>query len=161
MEDGATEAESILHPMQENYGKEDDEVKEDGDDRGAGRIDHILSNLVTKREVDEDKEEEELKRDERAGGILDHIISTLVSPKAGGVDKDKDPSFFQFRNGGGNESEDHEKGRQEDTVKVDGDNEETEGGGSIIDNIVSQFPTSLPGIFLLPLTSVFKTLITL
>jgi hypothetical protein len=170
MEDGVPEAESLLHPKEEDDDEKDNH-QESGEERPSGSfINHIFSNLVSRGEAEHREEEgKEEENEEKGGGLLDNIIPNLISPLS---KKEEQNEAFQVRDGEGT-SEDQVKKKQKVTTVVDEANErvkaEEEGGGGIIDHIVSHFPTSLPGIhvlftspefdgsFVLPFPSVFSS----
>ncbi|KAB2035486.1 hypothetical protein ES319_D04G155200v1 [Gossypium barbadense] len=157
MDDVVPEADSLLHPINP---KGDDEAgaKQHGEEKeranGSGFINHLISNLVTAgSDADEEsqaKEAEketmsagaEAKNEEKGGGFFDQIISNLVSPlspKAGSISAQGKAEAFG------------ESGLRPEAEKGGGGGggvmnkeEQTEDGGGIIDNIVSQLPTSLP-----------------
>ncbi|KAG6769612.1 hypothetical protein POTOM_025262 [Populus tomentosa] len=145
MEDGVPEAESLLHPK-EGDDDEKDNHQESGEERSSGSfINHIFSNLVSRGEGEHREEEgEEEESEEKRGGLLDSIIPNLISPLS---KKEEQNEAFQVRDGEGT-SEDQVKKKQKVTTGVDEANErakaEEEGGGGIIDHIVSRLPTSLP-----------------
>ncbi|MBA0814853.1 hypothetical protein Gohar_020653 [Gossypium harknessii] len=157
MDDVVPEADSLLHPINP---KGDDEAgaKQHGEEKeranGSGFINHLISNFVTAgSDADEEnqaKEAEketmsagaEAKNEEKGGGFFDQIISNLVSPlspKAGSISAQGKAEAFG------------ESGLRPEAEKGGGGGgggmnkeEQTEDGGGIIDNIVSQLPTSLP-----------------
>ncbi|KAL3585794.1 hypothetical protein D5086_012661 [Populus alba] len=146
MEDGVPEAESLLHPKEGDDDDEKDNHQESGEERPSGSfINHIFSNLVSRGEAEHREEEgKEEENEEKGGGLLDSIIPNLISPLS---KKEEQNEAFQVRDGEGT-SEDQVKKKQKVTTGVDEANErakaEEEGGGGIIDHIVSHFPTSLP-----------------
>ncbi|MBA0572358.1 hypothetical protein Golob_002703 [Gossypium lobatum] len=157
MDDVVPEADSLLRPINP---KGDDEAgaKQHGEEKeranGSGFINHLISNFVTAgSDADEEnqaKEAEketmsasaEAKNEEKGGGFFDQIISNLVSPlspKAGSISAQGKAEAFG------------ESGLRPEAEKGGGGGgggmkkeEQTEDGGGIIDNIVSQLPTSLP-----------------
>ncbi|MFQ6668734.1 hypothetical protein Gotur_034283 [Gossypium turneri] len=157
MDDVVPEADGLLHPINP---KGDDEAgaKQHGEEKeranGSGFINHLISNFVTAgSDADEEnqaKEAEketmsagaEAKNEEKGGGFFDQIISNLVSPlspKAGSISAQGKAEAFG------------ESGLRPEAEKGGGGGgggmnkeEQTEDGGGIIDNIVSQLPTSLP-----------------
>ncbi|MBA0601462.1 hypothetical protein Gorai_004637 [Gossypium raimondii] len=157
MDDVVPEADSLLHPINP---KGDDEAgaKQRGEEKeranGSGFINHLISNFVTAgSDADEESQATEAeketmsagaeaKNDEKGGGFFDQIISNLVSPlspKAGSISAQGKAEAFgesglrpEAETGGGGGG------------GVMNKEEQTEDGGGIIDNIVSQLPTSLP-----------------
>ncbi|XWS43883.1 hypothetical protein CRYUN_Cryun16bG0142700 [Craigia yunnanensis] len=159
MEDFVPEAESLLHPanlrgdeaIEERQNPE--AAKQEGEERASGFINHLISNLVTGEDADEDKQDKQagketipegkkMKRREEevgggagsGGGLINNIVSNL---------------FHHSESEGREISEEKKK---EETVKVSEENEaekteEGGGGGGIINNIVSHLPTSLPVSF--------------
>ncbi|KAK9290212.1 hypothetical protein L1049_008378 [Liquidambar formosana] len=173
MEDSVTEDERLVLPMnpsssrgakeEKHEEKRYEEAKRGGaEERGSGIISSFISNLVSGGGAHEDKVDKdhngedrgkasEGKDEEKGGGLIDQLISNLVSPlspKPGDVTERK-VEVFDGENRGRSEVEGGEK---EDSggekAKGDKANEqaktEDEGGGGIIDNIISHLPTSLP-----------------
>ncbi|KAJ4823514.1 hypothetical protein Tsubulata_017891 [Turnera subulata] len=166
MEDGAIEAETLLHPMEEEHkesggdDKKESKVErgevDDDQSRSSGLISHILSNLVSPKGQAEEVEEKEgihpveEKREEKGGGLLGHLISNLASPRSpragGAINGEQKVDVFSSPRSGKTNDGDAEKGKEkeEESVNVGEEKGKEEGGGGIIGTIVSNFPTSLP-----------------
>ncbi|KAK6231172.1 hypothetical protein QUC31_011526 [Theobroma cacao] len=138
MEDVVAEAESLLHPINLSGDEVIEErqnpeaAKQEGGDRAGGFINHLISNLVTGGDADEEKQDEQADKEtipeDKGGGILDHMISNLVtpsSPQAGNITQGK-VEAFDVR------SENESGFRSEEEVGGGG-----RGGGGLINNIVS------------------------
>ncbi|KAA8517730.1 hypothetical protein F0562_015211 [Nyssa sinensis] len=132
MEDGVTENESLVFPMNNtSSGRGDEEERDQGQDRdeeskgGGGEQEGINEGQAEDLEVkDEGKSNFGSKEDLGGGGIVSHLISNI----------------FPHGEGGGGEKEDNEEVvERKEQVK----REEEGGGGGVIDNIVSRFPTPL------------------
>lgn len=153
MDDVMPEADGLLHPVNpkgdyEAGAEQHGEGKERG--TGSGFINHLISNLVTAgsdagEENQAEKETTSAGAEEKGGGFFDQIISNLVSPlspKTGSISGQGKAEAFG------------ESGLRPEAEKGGGGGmnkeEQTEDGGGIIDNTVSQLPTSLPGYILLP-----------
>ena len=102
------------------------------------------------------------KGEEKIGGVITNFISNLVSPrspKSGVFASQKGEGCCDGdlgRSGGGgvvnnlitnlfHSSEDHGRQTEEESLEKKKKKEEESGKGGIIDNIVSHFPTSIPG----------------
>ncbi|KAG2690964.1 hypothetical protein I3843_09G210400 [Carya illinoinensis] len=170
MEDGLLGAESLEHSMnltpkggskEVDDRKEEDDKKENeakgGEERPSGFINHLLSNLVSGGEgqeekagekVDEEKRgivsEEGVDHEDKGGGFISHLISNLVSshsPKAG-KDREQKVEAFEGDNGGSKAEED--AGSDSNGVGLrKGKSKEKSGGGGIIENLVSHLPAPL------------------
>lgn len=169
MEGAVPEAESLLHRQEEGIEQKEEYSKrketeaegEDNEKRKGGLLDHIIHNLVSplspkagdvnqrKDEVFGSKEigartenegsgsEEEMGNgNSGGGGLIQHVISNFFHPSEQA------------------QATENEKKSEEVMVKIVEENQEVKkedeggGGGSIIGNIVSYLPTSLPGIYL-------------
>ncbi|XWS67283.1 hypothetical protein CRYUN_Cryun05aG0274400 [Craigia yunnanensis] len=138
MEDVVPEAESLLHPINLS-GDEVEErrnpeaAKQEGEERANGFINHVISNLVTGGDADEEKQTKQAEKEtmpeggkdeEKGGGLLYHIISNLVtpsSPKRGNITQGKVEAF--------DGTSENESGFRSA--------EEVGGGGGLINNIIS------------------------
>ncbi|KAG6697730.1 hypothetical protein I3842_09G216200 [Carya illinoinensis] len=141
MEDGLLGAESLEHSMNLTPKGGSKEVD---DQRPSGFINHLLSNLVSGGEgqeekagekVDEEKRgivsEEGVDHEDKGGGFISHLISNLVSshsPKAG-KDREQKVEAFEGDNGALKQRKMQSK--------------EKSGGGGIIENLVSHLPAPL------------------
>ncbi|XP_041023835.1 uncharacterized protein LOC121264631 [Juglans microcarpa x Juglans regia] len=161
-------AESLEHSMNltpKGGSKEVDDREEEaekkengakgGEERTSGFINHLLSNLVSGGEGQEEKtgekddeekrgivSEEGVDHDDKGGGFISHLISNLVSshsPKAG---KDSKQKVEEGDNRGSKAEED--AGSDSKGVRVQkGKSKEESGGGGIIEKIVSHLPAPL------------------
>ena len=177
MEDSVIETESLVHPMnlspkggskvREDHEEEDDDKKDHKakgvEERQAGFINNLLSNLVPGGEAEEEKEHDEDRRgsfgedksEDKGVGLISRYISNLVSPrspKAGKFTGQRVDDFEVENVGSSKVDEDVGGGRNGGQLKQ-GKIEEEEGGGGhggggIIDNLVSHLPASLKGKFL-------------
>lgn len=179
MEDSLLENENLVHPMnlspkgaskvgedhEVDVDKKDHEA-EGGEERQAGFISHLLSNIVSGGEAEEAKEHDEDGRgifgddkyEGKGGGLISHYISNLVSPlvspkaeKSTG----KSVEVPEVENGSSKIEEDVDGGGGGNGGRLKQRKiEEKDGGGgghgvgAIIDNLVSHLPASLPGKFL-------------
>ncbi|XWS59998.1 hypothetical protein CRYUN_Cryun08bG0170300 [Craigia yunnanensis] len=132
--------ESLLHPINLSGDEAIEErqnpeaANQEGEERASGFINHLISNLVTERDADEDKQaaKETIpkggKNEENGGGLLDHIISNLVtplSPKTGNTTQGKVEAFdVRSENESGFRSEEEVGGG-------------SGSGGGLINNILS------------------------
>lgn len=120
--------------------REEEKRKKDEEERPSGFINHLLFNLVSGGEAEEekvDKEDDEKSKDEdKGGGLISHLISNLVSPRS---QKPGKVEPFEVENGGS---------KAEENVGVDGNGGrlkqgKTEGessGGGVIKNLISHLP---------------------
>ncbi|XVE76612.1 hypothetical protein DITRI_Ditri12bG0187200 [Diplodiscus trichospermus] len=110
------------------------------EDKGGGLLDHIISNLVSPSKTEKVEAFDGTSENESGfrsaeevgdgGGLISNIVSSLFHHSEGEVRESTDES------------------KKEEMVKVGEENKaektEEDGGGGIIDNIVSHLPTSLP-----------------
>lgn len=173
MEDGLLGAERLGHAenptpkggYKEAEDRDEDDVRKEDESRGGERpkgfINHLLSNLVSGGEaqeerVDKDQHDEEKRgivsesdgpdhHEDKGGGLISNLISNLVSPrspKAGKVTERK-VEAFEDENGGSKAEEDEGSdgngGLKQEKAEEEG------GGGGIIENLVSYLPAPLQG----------------
>lgn len=164
MEDAVPEAESLLHRQEEcSKRKETDAEGKDDEERKGGLLDHIIHNLVSPlspRAGDVNQKKDEVfgskdfgARSENEGSGSEEEVGN-VNSGGGGLIKNVIPNFFRPSEQAQvteNEKKDEEVmvKRVEENEEVKKDDEGGGGGGSIIGNIVSHLPTSLPGIYIL------------
>lgn len=171
MEDAVPEAESLLHRQEEEIEqqeecskrKETDAEGKDDEERKGGLLDHIIHNLVSPlspRAGDVNQKKDEVygskdigARSENEGSGSEEEVGN-VNSGGGGLIKNVIPNFFRPSEQA--QVTENEKKNEEVMVKRVEENEEVKkddegggGGGSIIGNIVSHLPTSLPGIYIL------------
>ncbi|KAK8563947.1 hypothetical protein V6N13_005833 [Hibiscus sabdariffa] len=119
-------------------------AEEKNEEKGGGLFDHIISNLVSPRSggkveafddtsttASQNKAEEEGGGGGGGGGLINNLMSNL----------------FHHSESEGEVGEESKNKKQKVEVEVGEDEskaEKTEEGGGIIENIVSQLPTSLP-----------------
>lgn len=169
MEDIVIGGENLLHPenpssiiaeieeaeQADNHKKEDDNEQKaavdegKGEEKGGGLLNHLLSNLVSPLSPKAGEGTQPVNINGNEGyGAEEHIES---SPSSGGLIKNVLSNFFHLPNETDEEKRQNEKNNEEETVKIvektqhEKQKTEEDGGASIIDNIVSHLPTSLPG----------------
>ncbi|KAK9196178.1 hypothetical protein WN943_004306 [Citrus x changshan-huyou] len=149
MEDAVPEAESLLHRQEEcSKRKETDAEGKDDEERKGGLLDHIIHNLVSPlspRAGDVNQKKDEVfgskdigARSENEGSGSEEEVGN-VNSGGGGLIKNVIPNFFRPSE----QAQVTENEKKNEEVKKD--DEGGGGGGSIIGNIVSHLPTSLPG----------------
>nr|XP_023875775.1 uncharacterized protein LOC111988215 isoform X1 [Quercus suber] len=175
MEDSVIETENLVHPMnlspkggsklREDHEEEDDDKKDHeakgGEERQAGFIINLLSNLVSGGEAEEEKEHDEDRRgsfgedksEDKRVGLISRYISNLVSPRSQKAGKftGQRVEDFEVENGGCFKVEEDVGGGRNGGQLKQGKIEDEDGGGGgfgrggIIDNLVSHLPASLTG----------------
>lgn len=136
----------------DNHKKEDDNEQKAAvdkgkrEEKGGGLLNHLLSNLVSPLSPKAGEGTQPVNINGNEGcGAEEHIES---SPSSGGLIKNVISNFFHLPNEAKHQNE---KNNEEETVKIVEKNQhekqktEEDGAASIIDNIVSHLPTSLPG----------------